>query len=284
MRLVNSGTDSQFQFSIDGHKLRVIANDFVPIKPYITDSVIINAAQRYEVIIEASAASDNYWLRAFWVYACAGVTNDHPEDSTGIIRYESRSTLDPKSTSAVQPPTICGDEPLQNLEPHIQYDIMNIAGTTIEELRVVFNHEALFTWTINSSSLLLDWTNPTLQRVYNNESVFPTKYNVVPVDKKSAYENEWAVLVIQNKVMGMLGAITHPIHLHSHDLWTLAQKSGPWDGTTDSFMMTNPPRRDAAVLPAFGHLAIAFHLDTQEPGFCTAILSGMQVRVLPLSS
>jgi hypothetical protein len=61
-----------------------------------------------------------------------------------------------------------------------------------------------------------------------------------------------------------LYSITHPIHLHGHDFWILAQKSGPWDGTTNGFMMTNPPRRDTAVLPALGHLAIAFRLD--NPG------------------
>lgn len=185
MRLVNVATDSQFQFSIDGHQLKVIANDFVPIKPYITESVIINAAQRYDVIVEASATPEDYWLRAYWVDACAGVANDNPEDSTGIIRYDATSTNDPTSVSAIEPPTTCGDEPLQNLEPHVQYDITNIAGTTVEEVRAAFTHEALFTWIINSSSLSLDWSNPTLQRVYNNESIFPTEYNIVSVDVRT---------------------------------------------------------------------------------------------------
>lgn len=59
-------------------------------------------------------------------------------------------------------------------------------------------------------------------------------------------------------------SIAHPIHLHGHDFWVLAQGSGPWDGTTDSFKTINPPRRDTAVLPAQGHLAIALRLD--NPG------------------
>lgn len=45
-------TDSQFQFSIDGHKFRVI--------------------------VEANAPRGDYWLRAFWVNACAGVADDQP--------------------------------------------------------------------------------------------------------------------------------------------------------------------------------------------------------------
>jgi FtsP/CotA-like multicopper oxidase with cupredoxin domain len=182
IRLINVGTDSQFQFSIDGHKLKVIANDFVPIKPYITDSIIVNAAQRYDIVVEANAPPGDYWLRAFWVDACAGVANDHPENSTGIVRYDAASMSDPTSVSVVQPPTTCSDEPLESLQPHMEFDVTNVAGTTVEQLRVRFTHEAMFTWTINSSSLVLDWSNPTLKRVYHNESVFPTEYNVVSVE------------------------------------------------------------------------------------------------------
>lgn len=46
IRVVNVATDGHFQFSIDGHKLTVIATDLVPIKPYVTDSVLISIGQR----------------------------------------------------------------------------------------------------------------------------------------------------------------------------------------------------------------------------------------------
>jgi FtsP/CotA-like multicopper oxidase with cupredoxin domain len=182
IRLVNVATDSQFQFSIDGHNLTVIANDFVPIKPFVTDSVILNGAQRYDIVVEANAGPGDYWLRALWVNACAGVANDHPENSTAIIRYDAASTKDPTTVSVVQPPKICSDEPLENLEPHLSVDVTNIGGITVEELRMRFTHEALFTWTINSSSLVLDWSNPTLKRVSENNASFPTELNVVSVD------------------------------------------------------------------------------------------------------
>ena len=182
IRLINVATDSQFQFSIDGHALKVIANDFVPIKPYSTNSIVINAAQRYDIVIEANAPPGDYWLRAVWVHACAGVANDHPDNSTGIIRYDAASTSDPTSVTAVKAPTTCSDEPLESLVPHLRFDVTNIAGTTLEELSVRFTHEALFKWTINSSSLVLDWGEPTLKRVVNNESVFPTELNIVAVD------------------------------------------------------------------------------------------------------
>lgn len=62
----------------------------------------------------------------------------------------------------------------------------------------------------------------------------------------------------------LLVSIAHPIHMHGHDFWILAQGHGPWDGTTDSFQTVNPPRHDTSILPTQGHLAIAFRLD--NPG------------------
>ena len=58
--------------------------------------------------------------------------------------------------------------------------------------------------------------------------------------------------------------LSHPIHLHGHDFWVLAQSTGVFDGTTSSFNTANPPRRDVATLPGNGYLAIAFKLD--NPG------------------
>ncbi|OJJ97695.1 multicopper oxidase [Aspergillus aculeatus ATCC 16872] len=270
LRLINVAVDSQFQFSIDGHTLTVISTDFVPIDPYSTDNVLINVAQRYDVIVEANAPPGDYWLRAGWVKSCAGVANDHPDDSTGIVRYSTSSRVgesqsSPTSVSHVQPPAVCLDEPLHRLVPHLQLDVTNITGTTVEDINVRLTGASFFQWTINSSSFMLDWSRPTLMQIFDGETTFPSQSNVVKVEKKSPTEtNEWAVLVIENKAVALLGAIAHPIHLHGHDFWILAQEGATWDGTTTSWETVNPPRRDTAILPARGHLVIAFQLD--NPG------------------
>jgi FtsP/CotA-like multicopper oxidase with cupredoxin domain len=41
IRLVNMSTDSHFKFSIDGHKLTVMAADFIAIEPYVTETLNI---------------------------------------------------------------------------------------------------------------------------------------------------------------------------------------------------------------------------------------------------
>lgn len=184
IRLVNVAIDSQYQFSIDGHKLTVIASDFVALEPYETDSLIVNVGQRYDVIVEANATPGDYWLRGGWVSsrACQGVANDHPADMTGIVRYNASSTADPVSSGGSDEPSSCMDEPYEKLVPRMKTDVTNIAGTTVEDLNVKFLGTAMFQWTINSSSFVIDWADPTLNQVLNEVDIFPTPYNVVPVE------------------------------------------------------------------------------------------------------
>lgn len=41
MRLINTSIDTTFIFAIDNHNITVMSSDFVPIKPYTTDHVVI---------------------------------------------------------------------------------------------------------------------------------------------------------------------------------------------------------------------------------------------------
>ncbi len=41
MRLINTAVDTDFIFAIDNHKITVMSSDFVPIEPYVTDSVLV---------------------------------------------------------------------------------------------------------------------------------------------------------------------------------------------------------------------------------------------------
>jgi len=265
LRLVNVAVDGVFQFSIDGHELTVIANDFVPIQSYTTDSIQITIGQRYDVIVEAKpsdSALDAYWLRGGWVNRCT--PHGNIADITGIVRYNTSSTAPPTTLSTITPSTHCLDEPLSKTIPRLALDVQNIppAGLILENLN--FTSGQVFQWTINSSSLVLDWKNPTMMHIFNDESLFPTPFNVVPIGHSSAPSStpEWAVLIIQD--VGTI-KLAHPIHLHGHDFWVVAQvPSAKWDGTTSSFQTTNPPRRDVATLPGGGYLALAFLLD--NPG------------------
>ena len=177
LRIINTAIEGHFQFSIDGHNLTVISNDLVPIVPYETESVLVSIGQRYDVIVEANAVADNYWLRAGWVTACS--RNSNAANITGIVRYDNTSTADPTSTG-ITVGSNCGDEPLSSLVPYLAMNVGNYTEVTQEALSFTFGN--YFTWTINSSSLYLNWSDPTTLRIYDNETIFPTDYNVVPID------------------------------------------------------------------------------------------------------
>jgi hypothetical protein len=129
--------------------------------------------------VEANAGIGDYWIRGGWVTACSN--NDTPTDMTGIIRYDSTSTADPTSTG-VTASTYCGDEDAANLVPYLALNIGNFttADVTLEDLYLVFG--SAFSWTLNSSSLYLNWSEPITLKIFKNESIFPTDYNVIPLE------------------------------------------------------------------------------------------------------
>lgn len=117
-----------------------------------------------------------------------------------------------------------------------------------------------------------DFSNPTINFIQNKSHVWSPASAVV-------YENytkdSWVYVVItMNSSVAKKAhakeiyiAAAHPFHLHGHDLVILAQQnrsfveSDLYDGT---FHYDNPPRRDSALLPAGGYVAIGFQLD--NPG------------------
>ncbi|KUJ18329.1 laccase from botrytis Aclada At 1.67 A resolution [Mollisia scopiformis] len=253
IRIINSAIEGHFQYSIDGHNLTVIGMDLVPLVPYTTDSVVISMGQRYDLIVEANAATNDYWMRAGWISAC--LNNDNPDNMTGIVRYDSTSTADPTTTSDVTIGSNCGDEPLASLVPYLAMNAGNYTELVEEDLSFTFG--SYFTWTINSSSLYMNWSDPTIIRIFNNDTIWPTDYNVVPLT--AATDDEWELFVIQD--LSGIG-LYHPIHMHGHDFWVVSQGVGTFD--ISDINLVNPPRRDVASLPANGYLAIAFKKD--NPG------------------
>lgn len=257
MRFINSATDAHFRLSIDNHNFTVIAMDLVPIVPFDTDNLLIAIGQRYDIVVTATEKSGDYWLRAGWQSACS--TNLNPNNALGIIRYDSSSTADPTSTQQTTVAMLassCQDQDLADLVPYLSTTI-DTATNTDQELDLDFVTTTSIMWTINTSTLLLNWSDPTILQVYNNISQFPTDYNVVALTGV----NEWVYFIIQdNSGLG----ISHPIHLHGHDFWIIGQSTDTYDASTAVFNLDNPPRRDTATLPGGGYLAMAFLTD--NPG------------------
>ncbi|KAJ9315752.1 CAZyme family AA1 [Paecilomyces variotii] len=251
-RLVNAAIDTHFKFSIDNHTLTVIAADLVPIEPYNTTVLDIAIGQRYDVIVTAdqSDVADNFWMRAIPQEACSD--NDSTDNIKGIVYYgDSPST---PTTTGYSYTDSCDDEDLSNLVPVVSKDVSTGTWQDLEDVTVGTNSESLFRWYLNETTFQVEWNDPTLLKLYNNITNFTTSSGVIQLPDA----NEWAYIVIQTTL-----AVPHPIHLHGHDFFILAQGTGTYN-SSDLGSLTNPPRRDTAMLPSSGYLVLAFKTD--NPG------------------
>ncbi|KAL9106234.1 MAG: hypothetical protein Q9227_008702 [Pyrenula ochraceoflavens] len=252
LRLVNAAMDTFWKFSIDNHTFTVIAADMVPIEPFTTDYIGIGIGQRYDLILNANQTTSDYWMRAVPQVTCSD--NNSTDNIRGIVRYDSSSTSDPTSTG-YDLSDDCDDMPMASLVPYVSLD----AGTAVssEELpiSIALNSENLFKWTIGTS---VQWADPSLSLIENNQSssTWTNTSNVISLTEV----DEWYYFIIEEPNLN----VYHPIHLHGHDFYILAQGTGTFDASTVTLETSNPPRRDVAMLPGSGYLVIGFPSD--NPG------------------
>ncbi|KAI1328021.1 multicopper oxidase [Xylariaceae sp. FL0255] len=269
LKLINGGVGTSFVFSIDNHNITVIANDLVAVEPFTVESLVIGIGQRYTVIIEANQPAANYWMRTVPAIGCSGFATA-PDNRTGILRYNSGSTALP--TTQQQPSLAsslaCRDTSTTLLHPivpwivdrHPQNNVTDdtfhagLQSTPDVELGppgFPYRH-----WFVGSQPLWIDFAKPTILNI--EASLNNPNYTVVPED----FSDGFIYLIVDASLIN----VTHPIHLHGSDFVILAQDTSPWNATTSPklFNFNNPPRRDVAILPGGGFLAMAFRPD--NPG------------------
>jgi hypothetical protein len=117
----------------------------------------------------------------------------------------------------------------------------------------------------------LNFSNPTINNLHD-ASFNPEEYCLVT---ENYTRDDWVYMIMSMSGKTVEKALksktfieaAHPMHLHGHDFAILAQQNRsyhPDDLTNGVFNYNNPPRRDVALLPANGYVAIGFRTD--NPG------------------
>ncbi|KAI9647765.1 hypothetical protein NHQ30_004153 [Ciborinia camelliae] len=274
--MMNAGTSTQYTFWIDGHTFTVVSTDFVPIKGYQTDTLNIAVGQRYDIIVKANADTSNG--TNFWIHArdC----NDPTQNSTiGILRYDSKSKEYPPDLQDNRPNFGCLDPTANDVVPVVSRKVGNPSNqltpeqylnASLQPFPRLDPNTRLVKWSLKEYPLSLNWSLPSLKLIQDNKDTtgvsFPKEY--VPIFLNYP-DNDWLYFLIE----GMYNTTdpnvivintTHPIHLHGHDFSVLAQSNTPFNASTFSLNLDNPPRRDTAILPQNGYLVIGFEMD--NPG------------------
>ncbi|EME88044.1 uncharacterized protein MYCFIDRAFT_28515 [Pseudocercospora fijiensis CIRAD86] len=264
LRLVNTAIQSTFKFYVDGHTFKVIASDFVPIQPYETNIVNINIGQRYDLIMTADQIPGNYWMRADNQDSCAKIT--HSTNIKGIVSYFGAAANGPLATPTSTGYTYtneCIDEPLASLVPIVPLTVGPKTQEINETVAIAGNGATpnLYKWTLSGTTFQSQWGDPTLSAILRNGSVPEYSGNLAITVPKL---KEWVYVLIDSPV-----PLPHPIHLHGHDVFVLAQGKGLYDSSV-VLNTVNPPRRDVVMMPwdpvnnAGGYVVLAYESD--NPG------------------
>lgn len=88
--------------------MTVIANDFVPLKPYTTTMVTLGVGQRTDILVKATGKpTDAVWMRSDVSGICSVSSQPH---ALAAIYYEKANlTVAPTTTATVYDDSHCGN-------------------------------------------------------------------------------------------------------------------------------------------------------------------------------
>ena len=183
LRLINGAVDNNLRVSLDGHRFTVISSDFVPVKPFTAETLLLGLGQRYDVIVHANQTSDNYWLRAEPVAQCASGSSN---SGRSIVSYSDASEGEP-STEAFSSPNTCQD-PVEVM-PWVPNDVPEELFTSqvrtlqvdLTEEQLTTNGENLVFWGVNMSAMDVEWDKPTLEYVMEGNTSYPRRANLIEI-------------------------------------------------------------------------------------------------------
>lgn len=246
LRLINSGAEAVQKFSIDNHTMTVIANDFTEIQPYETDVITLGVGQRSDIIVEATGNyGDAVWMRSNIAVQCSLVDGISP-NAVAVIYYEGADTNSVPTTVSTVPQSeleTCGNDaldmtqPFSPMTPSANPSTVETISITLMQNNTANEDESYFLWYMNNSTFRIDYNDPVLLDAKEGQTEYRPELNVYNTGTNSTVR-----VVLVNEAVG----ISHPMHLHGHTMYILAEGFGSWDGTIVN--ADNPQRRDVQTL------------------------------------
>ncbi|ETN46284.1 uncharacterized protein HMPREF1541_00468 [Cyphellophora europaea CBS 101466] len=252
LRLINAGADSSQQFSIDGHTMTVIQNDYVAVQPYDTKIVTLGVGQRTDVIVTANGKpTSSYWMRS-------NITcfEAHQPQALGMIYYESVDTdLAPTSSPWPNSGPGCANDALEKTVPAYPMAVPQPEKTIALDMTTTPDARGIWRWYVNNSTFYGNHSSPVLNLAASGAaaSAYQPTWNVYDMETARSYR-----FISYNRTPG-----PHPLHLHGHNMYVLAIGVGSaWDGKI--VRPENPVRRDVVMVPANGY--VVWQADADNPG------------------
>lgn len=196
LRLINSGAEGSQRFSIDGHMLTVIANDFVQVEEYETEVVTLGIGQRTDVLVKACGELDAYWMRSN-ISKCAFAAQ--PYALAAIYYDDADENKDPESIPwDVPEPAICGNDPLELTKPLMPLAVEEPDLTLELLIDPYVNATGNFLWKFGNVTFRGNYNSPTLLLSNLGNFSFEDQWNVQNVG-----ESQVVRIIVSNNSTGM---------------------------------------------------------------------------------
>jgi Multicopper oxidase len=152
LRLINSGAEGLQKFTIDNHTMTVIANDFVPIKPYDTNVITLGVGQRSDILVKGiGLPTDAFWMRSEISQNCSHT--DQPLALAAIYYEDADTSSTPQSIATPYTVKNCTNDDLVLTEPLYRQSPPREPAFT-QDLDISFgaNETGALVWKVNNQS------------------------------------------------------------------------------------------------------------------------------------
>lgn len=215
IRFVNPSAAATQKITIDNHKFLVIANDFVPIEPYETDVLTLAVGQRNDVIVTATGSpTDAVWMRGYKPPVCWPSHGGNEVKAAIFYQDADRSQQPTSSPGPNAYNTYCGNDPLSETVPYYPITPPQPSVTEVLPLEFISNGTNLLWYTANRT-FRVDYNDPMLLEAKLGNLDYPEIENV-----HNYGNNNSVMFIFQNT-----GVQPHPMHLHGHNIFVLAEGS-----------------------------------------------------------
>ncbi|KAJ4839975.1 Laccase-17 [Turnera subulata] len=297
LRLINAALNDELFFSIANHTLKIVEVDAVYVKPFDTEILLITPGQTTNVLLQTKPNFPNAtFLMTARPYATGQGTFDN-STVEGILEYESPSnsihssikklplfkpTLPALNDTAFAATftsklrSLANAQFLANVPQNVDKKFFFTVGLgtnpcPINQTCQGPSNTTMFSASVNNVSFTMP-TTAILQSHFFGQSNgvytpdFPTT-PIVPFNYTGNPPNNTMVsveLVLQDT--SILGAESHPLHLHGFNFYVVGQGFGNYDPNKDpaKFNLVDPVERNTVGVPSGGWVAIRFLAD--NPG------------------
>jgi FtsP/CotA-like multicopper oxidase with cupredoxin domain len=177
LRLMNVGSEGHQRFSIDGHKMKVIANDFVMVEPYETEVVSLGIGQRTDVLVEANGDQDAYWMRSTIPTSCALASQ--PNAFAAIYYDDADDTKEPESEPVNDPDAgSCANDDLSVTKPLLSLPVTEPDKVFEFEVKKFKNESGVTLWSLDGVDYRGNYNSPTMLLGALGNHTFEKQWNV----------------------------------------------------------------------------------------------------------